>query len=70
MPVGITACGKDTSVPPHSVVRLAKVLKTIGRKVLLVYREKQGHATHYADAVAILEFVVREANPTTAKPTP
>ena len=31
MPVGITSSGKDTSVPPGSVVRLAKVLRALNR---------------------------------------
>jgi pimeloyl-ACP methyl ester carboxylesterase len=59
MPVGITASGKDTAVPPESVVRLARILKTIGRRVLLIYREDAEHATSYEDAVAILEFVIQ-----------
>ena len=59
MPVGITASGKDTAVPPGSVLRLAKALKAMDRKVLLIYREAAGHSTRYADARAILEFVVR-----------
>ena len=61
MPIGITASGKDTSVPPQSVLRLAGVLKAIGRDVLLIHRENMGHATTYADACAVLEFVVRKA---------
>jgi predicted esterase len=58
MPVGITAGGKDEVVPSASVVRLAKALEKLGRKVLLVYREDGGHATTYEDAKAILEFAV------------
>ena len=59
MPVGITASGKDTAVPPESVVRLAKILKTLERKVLLIYREEAEHSTSYEDAVAIFEFVIQ-----------
>ncbi|OHB84020.1 MAG: alpha/beta hydrolase [Planctomycetes bacterium RBG_16_64_12] len=66
MPIGITACGKDSAVPPESVVRLANVLERIGRDVLLVFREDGGHATKYADAEAILEFVFQKATPTDA----
>jgi pimeloyl-ACP methyl ester carboxylesterase len=62
MPVGITACGKDTLVPPESVLRLAKVLKAIGRDVLVVFREDGGHSTNYADAEAILEFVIEKGS--------
>ncbi len=59
MPVGITASGKDTAVPPESVVRLARVLQTMERRVLLIYREDAEHATSYEDAVAVLEFVIQ-----------
>ncbi|UCD29023.1 MAG: alpha/beta fold hydrolase [Planctomycetota bacterium] len=59
MPVGITAGGKDSSVPPHSVLRLAGVLKKLKRNVLLIYRENQGHSTTYDDAKKILEFIVK-----------
>ncbi len=61
MPVAVTASGQDKSVPPQSVVRLAKVLRAMERKVLLIYREDLGHVTEYADAVAILEFVIERA---------
>lgn len=63
MPVGITAGGKDETVPPQSVVRLAESLKKQGRDVLLVYRENGGHATTYDDAISILEFVIGKARP-------
>jgi pimeloyl-ACP methyl ester carboxylesterase len=58
MPVGITAGGQDTSVPPESVLRLAGVLKKIGRDVLLIYRDDVGHTTRYEDGRAILEYVI------------
>jgi len=61
MPVGVTVSGKDTSVPPESVLRLAGVLKAIGLDPLLIYREHMGHSTQYADGRAILEFVIRRA---------
>ena len=66
MPIAMTASGKDTTVPPQSVVRLAKVLEALGRQVLLVYREDLEHLTTYDDAVAILEFVISHA-PSTAQ---
>jgi len=62
MPVGIAAGGQDESVPPESVVRLARVLRALGRDVLLVYRPGGGHATDYDDATAILEFVIAHAS--------
>jgi dipeptidyl aminopeptidase/acylaminoacyl peptidase len=58
MPIAITAGGRDTLVPPHSVVRLAHVLKAMGRDVLLLHREQGGHSTSYADTLAALEFVL------------
>jgi len=50
MPIGITAGGKDQSVPPQSVLRLANVLRLLKRDVLLVYRPDGGHSTTYDDA--------------------
>ncbi len=62
MPVGLAVCGKDTSVPPQSVLRLAEKLKKANPKnVLLIYREKGGHATNYKDAMEILKFVIKKA---------
>ena len=61
MPVALAAGGRDTVVPPESVVRLAGVLKQLNRPVLLVYRETGGHSTTVEDATAILEFVIRKA---------
>jgi len=61
MPVGLTTGGKDTSVPPDSVLRLAEVLKPLNPRVLLIHRENEGHQTDYADARAVLEFVVQQA---------
>ena len=61
MPIGITLGGKDKSVPPDSVRRLAAVLKTLGRQVLVIDREEAGHSTNYADGEAVLEFVIGKA---------
>ena len=61
MPVAITAGGRDTSVPPDSVVRLAGILRKLGRKVLLIFREQGGHSTTPEDAATALEFVVHHA---------
>ncbi len=60
MPIGLTASGKDTSVPPQSVLRLATSLQAQGR-VLLIYREERGHDTSYADAKSILAFALEHA---------
>lgn len=58
MPVAITAGGKDTIVPPQSVLRLAGVLKKLNPNVLLLYREDGGHSTTYADAKQAFDFVL------------
>jgi predicted esterase len=60
MPVGITASGRDTTVPPQSVMRLSDALKAHGRRVLLIYRAEMGHSTDYDDAKAILEFIIQK----------
>ncbi len=69
MPLGFTVSGEDTSVPPQSVLRLAKNLKAIGhKKVMLIYRPSMGHSTQYDDARAILEFIIQSTNPTGQNP--
>lgn len=65
MPVGITTGGKDTIVPPQSVLRLADVLKARGCDVHLIHREETGHLTNYDDARAIIEFIIQKARPQT-----
>ena len=66
MPVAFTTGGKDASVPPHSILRLADVLKKLGRRVLLIHRENGGHSTNYEDARKILEFAITTRTPATA----
>ena len=61
MPIGMTLGGKDRSVPPDSMRRLAGVLEAIGREVLVIDREEMGHSTNYADGKAVLEFAIAEA---------
>jgi pimeloyl-ACP methyl ester carboxylesterase len=62
MPVAITASGKDASVPPASVTRLAGVLKKLQPNVLFIYREQESHRTSYADAKTAFEFVVNRCD--------
>ncbi len=62
MPIGLTTGGKDKSVPPQSVLRLAAILKKLDRPVLLILRPQQGHTTNYNDATQILEFVMAQAS--------
>jgi pimeloyl-ACP methyl ester carboxylesterase len=61
MPSGFATGGKDTLVPPDSVLRLAKKLKATGHEVLLLHRDEGGHSTNYEDARAILEFIIQKA---------
>ncbi|MEK7412207.1 MAG: alpha/beta fold hydrolase [Planctomycetota bacterium] len=63
MPVAITAGGKDTAVPPQSVLRLGDALKKINQHVLVINRETTGHSTNYEDTVAAIEFVIKAAAP-------
>jgi len=58
MPIGLSLGGRDESVPPHSVRRLAAVLAAIGRPVHLIDRPERGHDTTYADARAIIHFAI------------
>lgn len=60
MPLALTAGGRDTVVPPDSLLRLTEKLKQQGRRVLLLLRPELGHSTSYADALAALDFVFDE----------
>ena len=59
MPVAFTVGGKDTSVPPDSVRRLAARLQEMKRKILLIDRKDTGHATNYEDTTQALEFIFK-----------
>jgi len=59
MPVALTVGGRDESVPPDSVLRLAAALKRMGRTLLLIYREDGGHSTDAVDTAAAIDFVVK-----------
>lgn len=60
MPIALTTGGKDTTVPPQSVMRLAEKLKQAKREVLSIHREDGGHSTNYEDTMAAMEFVLKE----------
>jgi pimeloyl-ACP methyl ester carboxylesterase len=66
MPVGITASGKDTLVPPESVTRLAGTLERLGRDVVFLYDADEGHITKYENATKVLEAIIEKvlAEPT------
>jgi pimeloyl-ACP methyl ester carboxylesterase len=61
MPIAIAAGGRDTLVPPGSVIRLAGVLKKLQPNVLLIVRPEGGHSTTYADATEAFNFVLSKA---------
>ncbi|MFT5470479.1 MAG: pimeloyl-ACP methyl ester carboxylesterase [Verrucomicrobiales bacterium] len=63
MPVAFAVGGKDQSVPPDSVLRLAENIEN----AKLIHRENGGHSTTYEDAIEILEFVIDRAS-TPAEP--
>ena len=65
MPLAMTLSGNDTAVPPRSALRLADVLRKMGRDVFVIHREEQGHFTTYEDARAIIEHVIARANENT-----
>ena len=60
MPIALTTGGRDTLVPPDSVLRLAESLQKLNRKVRLIHRPAGGHSTDYADSTAAYEFVLNE----------
>ncbi|MCA9175666.1 MAG: alpha/beta fold hydrolase [Planctomycetales bacterium] len=64
MPTAFTVGGKDASVPPHSVLRLATTLQRAKSSTRcstkLLHRPEGGHSTTYEDAVAALDFVIGE----------
>jgi dipeptidyl aminopeptidase/acylaminoacyl peptidase len=59
MPIALTAGGQDTAVPPQSVVRLAKILRTLQRPVILFMDADGGHSTSYEDSVAAYEYTLQ-----------
>ncbi|MCB9781811.1 MAG: alpha/beta fold hydrolase [Candidatus Omnitrophica bacterium] len=58
MPIAITAGGPDETVPPDSVLRLAKIVEKLNPDTLLLYRPEGGHSTNYEDSRQAYEFVV------------
>lgn len=68
MPISITVGGKDSVVPPESVVRLAGALKRLQPNVLLICREATEHCTNYEDSKDAFEYVVGKATEVPATP--
>lgn len=61
MTVAVTTGGKDTIVPPDSVLRLVEKLKKAGHPVLSIHRESGGHSTTYEDTCTAMEFMLQSA---------
>jgi lysophospholipase L1-like esterase/pimeloyl-ACP methyl ester carboxylesterase len=57
MPFAATTGGKDTLVPPDSVLRLMDALQKQGSPALLTHRPDGGHDTNYDDTIAAFRFV-------------
>ncbi len=68
MPFAMSLSGQDEAVPPQSGLRLADVLRKMGRDVLVIYREEQGHFSTYEDTRAIVEHILARADALAAKP--
>lgn len=62
MPVSFAVSGKDHSVPPDSVRRLAAKLKDMKRDVFIIDRPAAGHVTSYADAMEGLSFMLKTSD--------
>lgn len=58
MPVATTTGGKDTLVPPDSVLRLMDALKKQGSPAMSLHRPEGGHDTNYEDTQSAFRFVI------------
>ncbi len=58
LPIAITAGGKDTIVPPESVMRLGHALRARNVAVMLDFQETRGHETEYNAALRAYAFVM------------
>jgi pimeloyl-ACP methyl ester carboxylesterase len=57
MPVAVTTGGKDTLVPPESILRLVQSLQQQQSPALSIHQPEGGHETNYDDTVAAFTFV-------------
>ena len=53
--------GRDRSVPPDSILRMAFILQQMGPEPLLIHRADGGHSTTYEDAEKTLKHVIEVA---------
>ena len=63
MPIAMTAGGKDTVVPPDSVVRLSKEVKKYNPFVYFDFKEDRGHETDYESSLAAYSSVFKSLAP-------
>ena len=57
MPMAVTVGGKDTSVPPESVMRLVSIVEKLQPNTWIRFDPEGGHATGLEDSLDALEFV-------------
>jgi len=58
MPLAVTAGGKDTSVPPESVMRLAQAAQKTNPFVHIDFDRARGHETDYNASFRAYQFVI------------
>jgi lysophospholipase L1-like esterase/predicted esterase len=68
MPIAFTTGGKDTVVPPASVLRLTEVLRDRGVPTLLIHQPEGGHETGYDDAIKAFDFVLGHVTGNSVEP--
>lgn len=61
MPVSATTGGKDTIVPPDSVLKLLEAVRPHNPQVLSLHRPEGGHSSNDEDSRQALEFVLQRA---------
>jgi len=61
MPVGVAVSGKDTIVPPQSVLRLTDILEKMGKDVKLIYSPEKGHSTGHEITEKLFDYVIPKA---------
>jgi predicted esterase len=59
MPFAATTGGKDTVVPPDSVLRLVAQVQKLNAKVLSIHQTNGGHSSTYEDTKRAMEFVIK-----------
>jgi len=68
MPLAATTGGRDTIVPPESVLRLLENVRKHNQHVFVFHRPDEDHRTNYDDTKAALEVVIAQVAKKAAKP--